>query len=247
MQQDKIFFASDFHLGAPNYEESLTRERKIVRWLEAKKPEMEALYLMGDLFDFYFEWKKVVPKGYVRLLGKLAELTDSGIPVHYWVGNHDMWIGNYLEQEVGVQMHYHPEVHRLKDKVFYLAHGDGLGPGDQGYKMLKKVFRSPLSIKAYSLLHPSFSTWLANFFSTKSRQAHAPDNWLGEEQEFLVVHSRNLLKQRHVDYFVYGHRHLPMVRELQPERYYVNLGDWLQHFTYGEFDGKSFELKRYEL
>ncbi len=246
-EQEKkhVYFASDFHLGAPNPEESLKREKKIVAWLEFIRPTAREIFLVGDIFDFWFEYKRAVPKGFVRLQGKIAELTDNGIPVHIFTGNHDMWIFDYLPKELGVSVHRHPIRRQFGEKKFYIGHGDGLGPGDRGYKMLKKIFSNPLSKWSFARLHPNFGIWLANFSSRKSRAATGDDDrkFLGEENEWLVIHSKEILQKEPVDYFIYGHRHLPLVLPVGEQTTYYNLGDWINYYTYLEFDGNNAEMK----
>lgn len=243
----KIYFASDLHLGAPNYEESLKRERHFVKWLEEIRHDAAEIYIVGDLFDFWFEYKKAVPRGFVRVLGKLAEIVDSGIPIHMFTGNHDMWIFDYLPQEIGVTLYRKPIEREWNGKKFLIGHGDGLGPGDHGYKFIKKVFENPFLQWSFARLHPNFGIGLADYFSKKSRAKTGDSDakFLGEENEWLVIYSKEVLKKQHFDYFVFGHRHLPLEIQLQPESKYVNLGDWIQYFTYGVFDGKTMELKDY--
>jgi UDP-2,3-diacylglucosamine hydrolase len=241
----KIYFASDFHLGVPNYENSLEREKRIVRWLDSIKHDAEELYLMGDVFDFWFEYKRVVPQGYVRLLGKLAELSDSGIPIHYFTGNHDMWIFNYLPKEIGAKIYSEPITREIKGKKFYLGHGDGLGPGDKGYKFLKKVFANKFGHWLFARFHPNFSLMCAHYFSSKSRLANgiSDEIFLGEDKEWLVIYSKEILKKTHIDYFVFGHRHLPLDIKLNSYSRYINLGEWINYNSYAVFDGERMELK----
>ncbi|MBP6426852.1 MAG: UDP-2,3-diacylglucosamine diphosphatase [Bacteroidia bacterium] len=241
----KIYFASDFHLGVPTYEKSLEREHKIVKWLDSIKADAEELYLLGDVFDFWFEYRTVVPRGYVRLLGKLAELSDSGIKIHYFIGNHDMWTFDYLEKELNVIIYRVPIEISYNGKAFYIGHGDGLGPGDHGYKFIKKVFASKVCQWLFARLHPNFGIGIANYFSKKSRIATGTtdEKFLGEEKEWLVIYSKEILAKKHFDYLIFGHRHLPLDIKIDSSRY-INLGDWIQYFTYGVFDGAEFELKK---
>ncbi|WP_417600530.1 UDP-2,3-diacylglucosamine diphosphatase [Owenweeksia hongkongensis] len=243
----KIYFASDLHLGAPNYEESLKRERHFVKWLEEIRHDAAEIFIVGDLFDFWFEYKKAVPRGFVRVLGKLAEIVDSGIPVHMFTGNHDMWIFDYLPQEIGVTLYRKPIEREWDGKKFLIGHGDGLGPGDHGYKLIKKVFSNPFLQWSFARLHPNFGIGLADYFSKKSRAKTGDDDavFLGEENEWLVIYCKEVLKKEHFDYFIFGHRHLPLNIELKPDSHYINLGDWIRYFTYGEFDGETMELKDY--
>jgi len=241
----KIYFASDFHLGVPTYEKSLEREHRIVRWLDSIRNDAEELYLLGDVFDFWFEYKTVVPRGYVRLLGKLAELSDSGIKIHYFTGNHDMWTFDYLEKELNVTIYRAPIERVYNSKTFYIGHGDGLGPGDHGYKFIKKIFASKICQWLFARLHPNFGIGIANYFSKKSRIATGTtdEKFLGEEKEWLVIYSKEILAKKHFDYLIFGHRHLPLDIKINDSRY-INLGDWIQYFTYGVFDGENFELKK---
>ncbi|HEX8460869.1 MAG TPA: UDP-2,3-diacylglucosamine diphosphatase [Segetibacter sp.] len=243
----KIYFLSDFHLGAPDYASSLDREKKIVSFLENVRHTAAAFFIVGDMFDFWFEYSHVTPKGYVRLLGKLAEITDSGIPVHFFVGNHDMWMRGYFEKELNIPVYFEPKTFDFSGKRFFIGHGDGLGPDDHGYKMLKKVFRNPFCQTLFGMLHPWWGIGLANFFSRKSRKktGNSDEKFLGEENEWLIIFSRQILAKEHYDYFIFGHRHLPMDLKLTDRSHYINLGDWIKYFTYVEFDGTDATLKTY--
>ena len=243
-----IYFASDFHLGAPTYEKSLEREKQIVAWLNYIQPTAKEIFLVGDIFDFWFEYKHAIPKGFIRLQGKIAELTDSGIPVHFFTGNHDMWIFDYIPKELGVQLHKKPVNRVFGNKKFYIGHGDGLGPGDYAYKILKKVFSNKLCQWSFARLHPNFGIWLANLSSKKSRAKTGNDDslFLGVENEWLASYSKDILKSEHFDYFIYGHRHLPLNINLTEKSTYINLGDWLNYFTFLEFDGNEATLKTWK-
>jgi UDP-2,3-diacylglucosamine hydrolase len=243
----KIFFLSDFHLGAPDAASSLEREKLIVQFLDDIKNEAACIFIVGDMFDFWYEYKKVVPKGGVRLLGKIASITDSGVPVHFFVGNHDMWMKNYLQQEMNVPVYFEPTEFQFNNKIFYIGHGDGLGPGDHGYKALKKVFRNPLSQWLFGILPPYLGMGLANYSSRKSREATGviEEKFLGEDKEWLIIYSKEVLKEKKVDYFIFGHRHLPIDFRLSNESGYINLGDWIRYCTYAVFDGENLELKSY--
>lgn len=249
MPSQKIYFASDFHLGIPDYDSSLQREKMLVNWLEQVRKDASEIFLMGDIFDFWFEYKTVVPKGYVRLLGKLAQITEEGIPVHLFTGNHDIWAFEYLQKEVNIQLHPHPETLNMMGKTFYLAHGDGLGPGDNGYKFLKKIFRCRFNQSFFRWLHPDIGTKMGLYFSGKSRLANMlkenkKENLSRIEDEMLYKYASGLLKHGiKADYFVFGHRHRPVDIELEPGCHMVILGDWLTNFTFAEFDGKDLNLK----
>ena len=241
----KVFFASDLHLGVPNKTESLLREKKFVRWLDYIKAEAEVLFILGDLFDFWFEYKNVVPKGFTRLLGKISELSDLGIEVIFFTGNHDMWMFGYFEAELNIKIIRQPKAFTISQKRFYIAHGDGLGPGDKGYKLLKKIFTNRLCQKAFAAMPPAWGFFLAQYFSGKSREVNQIKDihFLGEDKEWLIIHSKEVLAKTHFDYFIYGHRHLPMKLSLTDNSAYVNLGDWIANFSYAVWDGKEIELK----
>ena len=199
-----IYFASDFHLGAPNPASSRERELRIVKWLDQVKEEAAEIFLVGDLFDFWFEYKKAVPKGFVRLQGKIAEITDAGIPVHVFTGNHDMWMFDYLPLELGVKLYRKPIRRTFNGKEFLIGHGDGLGPGDHGYKFIKKVFANKVCQWLFARLHPNFGISLADYWSGKSRRANRGEDekFLGEENEWLAIYSKDYLKKEHIDYFI---------------------------------------------
>lgn len=272
-----IYFLSDFHLGAPDYSSSLAREKKIVRFLDSIKNDAQEIYFLGDVFDFWFEYAKAIPKGFVRLQGKMAELSDSGIKLHYFTGNHDMWIFDYLPNEIGFTLYRKPVTREINGKKFYLGHGDGLGPGDHGYKFIKAVFASKVCQWLFARVHPNLGMSIAHYWSRKSRKLTGKEEFFGEK-EWLVIHSKEILKKEHFDYFIFGHRHLPVDYALAPsplERAggevsspqrggtgvrsgspplgelegavrasrYINLGEWVNHFSYAVFDGKDVSLK----
>ena len=241
----KIYFASDFHLGVPSFEKSLEREKLIVKWLDEVRVDAEEIYLMGDLFDFWFEYKYTAPKGFVRLLGKIAEIVDSGIPITLFTGNHDMWMFDYLPKELGVTIFREPITRVYNNKKFYLGHGDGLGPGDKGYKFIKKIFSNKVCQWLFARLHPNFAMAMANFWSHKSRasNAAADEKFLGEENEWLLIYSKEILQKEHFDFFVFGHRHLPLNIQLSDTSKYVNLGEWINYNSYAVFDGEKTTLK----
>ena len=244
--KNKVYFASDFHLGAPNFEESLAREKKVVQWLEEARADASEIFLVGDVFDFWFEYKRAVPRGFTRLLGKISEITDSGIPVHWFIGNHDMWIFDYLPQECGITLHRAPIVREWNGKKYFIGHGDGLGPGDNGYKILKKFFASNFCQWLFARLHPNFGIWLAQQSSGYSRSSSGESDktFLGEEKEWLAIFAKEQLQKEHFDYFIFGHRHLPMQIKVGENSEYINIGDWLHHYTYGVMEDGVFELKK---
>ena len=243
----KIYFLSDFHLGAPNATESLVREKRIIRFLDEIKKDASEIFILGDLFDFWYEYKKVIPKGYVRILGRLAEITDSGIPIHFFVGNHDMWMKDYFQKELNIPVYFEPKEFIYSGKKFLIGHGDGLGPGDSGYKLIKKIFRNKACQWFFGILPPYIGMGIAGYFSRKSRaQTGMTDEvFLGEDKEWLILYSKEILQKQHYDYFVFGHRHLPLDIKLSDTSRYLNLGDWIKYDSYAEFDGNDMFLKYY--
>lgn len=244
----KIYFASDNHLGAPDREKSLPREKIFVAWLDGIKEDAAAVFLLGDLFDFWFEYGTVVPKGFTRTLGKLAELSDAGIPIFYFVGNHDLWMNGYFEEELQIPVFHRPQQFLLNNTTFFIGHGDGLGPGDKGYKRMKKLFTNRLAKWFFRWLHPDLGVRLAQYFSVKNRLISGEEDikFLGEDKEWLVQYARRKLEQKHYDYFVFGHRHLPLEIDLNGKSAYINLGDWISFFTYAVFDGRELKLEKFK-
>ena len=244
----KVYFSSDNHLGAPDFEASKPREKKFVAWLDDAKKDAAAIFLLGDLFDFWFEYKTVVPKGFVRTLGKLAEIRDSGIPIYFFVGNHDLWMNDYFEKELNIPVFHKPQEFVLNNKTFLIGHGDGLGPGDKGYKRMKKVFTNPVSKWFFRWLHPDLGVKIAQYMSVKNKLISGDEDaqFLGEDDEWLVQYCKRKQESKHYDYFVFGHRHLPMTIDIAENSQYINLGDWINYYTYGDFDGEQLKLKEYK-
>jgi UDP-2,3-diacylglucosamine hydrolase len=253
----KIYFLSDFHLGAPDHASSLEREKIIVQFFDTIKSDAAEIFLVGDMFDFWYEYRRVVPKGYVRLLGKLAELSDSGIPMHFFVGNHDMWVRDYFQKELNIPVYFEPKEFDRNGKIFLIGHGDGLGPGDHGYKRLKKVFRNPVSKWLFGVLPPVAGMGLANYMSRRSRAqtGASEETFLGESKEWLIIYCKEVLQKKKIDFFVFGHRHLAIDYRLLPvdvtavpgmaSPRYINLGDWIRYYTYAVFDGEELTLRSY--
>lgn len=246
----KVYFASDFHLGAPNHEKSLRREKIIVEWLDQIKKDAEVLFLVGDLFDFWFEYKRVIPKGFVRFFGKLAELTDSGVEVIVFTGNHDMWMTDYLTQELNIPIKRDAEVYNFNNNSFFVAHGDGLGPGDYSYKYLKRIFESKICRFLFGrVLHANLGLFLGNSWASHSWSKHEKtgDNYTFEslDKEILFQYCKEVESKQHHDYYVFGHRHFIFDEKVGENSRYINLGDWIKYFSYGVFDGKTFEVKKY--
>ncbi len=209
--------------------------------------DAQEIFLMGDIFDFWFEYKHAIPKGFIRIQGKIAEITDSGIPVHFFIGNHDMWMFDYFEKELGVIMHRKHGPREIGEKKFFLGHGDGLGPGDNGYKFIKKVFANKFCQWCFARIHPNLGIGMANYWSRRSRSKNKePQKFLGADKEWLITYCNKKLEDNHYDYFIFGHRHWPIEHKLQNGSFYINLGDWLHHCTYAVFDGEKVELKKFE-
>jgi len=244
----KIYFLSDFHLGAPDAASSLQREKKLVRYFDSIKNDAEQIFIVGDMFDFWFEYSTVVPRGYTRIFGKLAELTDAGIAVHFFVGNHDMWMKDYFQTELNIQLYFEPQTFEFNQKKFYIGHGDGLGPGDKGYKFLKKIFRNKLCQWLFGVIPPAIGIGIANYFSQKSRASagNLTEKFLGEDKEWLLIYSKEVLQKAHYDYLLFGHRHLPINYTISEKSRYINLGEWMNYSSYAVFDGIDVELKYYE-
>lgn len=243
----RVYFASDQHLGAPTPEASFPREKLFVKWLEEIRKDAGVIFLLGDLFDFWFEYKTVVPKGFVRVLGKLAEIRDSGIPIYFFVGNHDLWMQDYFEKELNIPVYHKPKEFQLNSKTFLIGHGDGLGPNDIGYKRMKKVFTFPLFKWMFKWLHPDLGVRLGQYMSVKNKLISGDEDakFLGEDKEWLVQYCKRKLETKQYNYFVFGHRHLPLSISLSKESDYINLGDWIVYFTYGIFENDTLTLKEY--
>ncbi|MCA1746010.1 MAG: UDP-2,3-diacylglucosamine diphosphatase [Bacteroidales bacterium] len=244
-----IYFASDVHLGAPTISNHRAHEKRFVSWLSSIQATASEIYLLGDIFDFWFEYKKAIPKGNSRFLGKLCELTDAGIPVHFFTGNHDIWVFDYLPAETGIEVYRKPLIKEWGGKRFFLAHGDGLTPYEKLYNRLKALFTNRLAQKLFRLIHPDLGIWLATFWSRKSREKNTGSHsahFQGNENEWLVVWATELLKKEHYDYFIFGHRHMAKTIRLNDQAKLIYLGDWITNFSYGVWDGTEFHLKFYK-
>lgn len=242
-----IYFASDFHLGAPSYDESRKREERIVRWLNFIEPNCSELFLMGDIFDFWFEYGKVIPKGFIRLQGKLAQMADAGVKIYFFKGNHDMWVDDYFTKEIGIDIISDELIIERAGKKFYLHHGDGLGPGDHKYKFLRKIFRNKFCQWLFSVLPPRIGIFVASGWSNKSRKIGAKKVvFIGDENEWLAIYAKEQLQKEHFDYFIFGHRHLPLDIKLSENSRYVNIGEWINYNSYGVFDDEELKLEYFE-
>lgn len=245
----KTYFVADIHLGASAVQNHKEHENIFVSWLNSISKDATSIFLLGDIFDYWFEYKKVVPKGFVRTLGKLAELSDNGIDIHFFAGNHDQWSFGYLEKEIGLKFHHNEFTPTINNKKFYLHHGDGLGKFEKRYKLLKKVFRSKIARWLFSRLHPNCGTSMAHRWSSKSRLGKGgfkTQDFLGEEKEFQVLFAKDMLQKKHYDYFIFGHRHLPFDIKIDKNTRVISLGDWVSHFKYAVFDGKDLSIETYK-
>ncbi|EKB48292.1 UDP-2,3-diacylglucosamine diphosphatase [Cecembia lonarensis] len=247
LNNKKVFFASDFHLGAPDNSSSMIREKKIIQWLKSIENDAAAIFLVGDIFDFWFEYDKVIPKGFIRFMGKIADLRDKNIPVFFFTGNHDLWMNDYFTKELQIPVYHHPIEILIENKKFLIGHGDGLGPGDEHYKVLKKIFTNPFCQWLFKWLHPDIGVRLAHRWSKNSRITNLKkkeDEFKGED-EWLWAYCKDLIQKKHFDYFIFGHRHLPLELPVGKNSIYFNLGEWVNQCSYGVFDGKEFELKKF--
>jgi UDP-2,3-diacylglucosamine hydrolase len=249
LRDKKIFFASDFHLGVPTHDASVAREKRIVAWLDSIKDEAHTIYLLGDIFDFWFEYRHAIPKGHIRLQGKLAELRDAGIPIVFFTGNHDMWMFDYFPKELGIPVYRDPLVLEVGSQRLLIGHGDGLGPGDHTYKVLKKFFNSSFCQWLFARIHPNLGIGIANRWSKNSRLSNMKreDGYQGNEKEFLWVYCSEVEQKQHHDYYIFGHRHLPLDLPIGEHSRYINLGEWVNFSTYAVYDGKTVTLKTFDL
>jgi UDP-2,3-diacylglucosamine hydrolase len=246
--QKKTYFISDIHLGSPALSNNIEREKLFVSWLDEVKEDASEIYLLGDIFDFWFEYKKVAPRGFVRTLGKIAEISDSGIPVHFFTGNHDLWVKDYLPAETGVILHREAFETTINNKNFFLAHGDGLDPNETGYLLLKRLFTNKVAHFMFSRLHPNFAFGLSQLWSKSSRLSKGlgPEKSMGMEHESVVAFSLKYMKNNPIDFFIFGHRHIMLDEKLDEKTKIVVLGEWINYFSYAVFDGEFLELKRYK-
>ena len=244
----KLYFASDFHLGVPDQRASQEREIKIVKWLESISHDADAIFLVGDLFDFWFEYKKVIPKGFVRFTGKVAELVDRGIPIYFFRGNHDLWMEGYFNKEIGVTVLKEPIIIDLEKIRIFVGHGDGLGPGDHKFKLIKKIFNHRISKWFFRWLHPDIGVWLAHKWSSRSRVKglNKDRDQLYGENEWLLQYARSVEAKEHFDYFIFGHRHIAMEQSISEQSSYINLGEWVYESHYCVVEDGRARLVRYE-
>lgn len=245
MGKDKIYFVSDVHLGAQALDDNKQREQRFVQWLDDISVDAKQLFIMGDLFDYWFEYRTVIPRGHVRTLGKLAELSDKGVDIHFFIGNHDIWAGQFFEEEIGITVHPKEEVWNIFGYNLLLAHGDGLDPFDTRYNFLKKLFTNKFLQWCYSKLHPNFANKIAHGWSSHRRKRHqkAVVDFKGNNEEGLYMYAQSVQQKMHIDYFIFGHRHLLLDLPIgNKNARYINLGDWINYFSYGVFTESGFQL-----
>ena len=242
--RDKIYFISDIHLGLYPPERSAVRERLLVNWLDSIKNETAELYLLGDIFDFWHEYRHVVPRGFTRFLGKLAEMSDMGVKLHFFTGNHDIWVYDYLPAEIGLNLYRHHITREMNGRKFFIGHGDGIGPGDHAYKLLKKVFTNRVLQWLFARIHPNAAMAFGKRWSKSSRYAKGlvAEPYCGDDREFQVIFAMEILKKQHFDYFIFGHRHIAFDVHIGNNSRVINLGDWISCFTYAAWDGEELEL-----
>jgi len=249
MGNKKIFFASDFHLGLDmDFQSSKEREVLIVNWLDEITDELGELYLLGDIFDYWFEYNSGVPKGYKLFLSKIKELRDLSIPIYFFTGNHDLWMKSYFEDEYGIPIHRAPITKDIRGNTFHMGHGDGLGPGDHSYKVMKKIFTDPTCQWAFSMLPSRLGLGMMKYFSKMSREKYSDNNeFLGAEKEWLIQYILDHEMLDEVDYYLFGHRHLTIDHQIKNKNArYINLGEWIQSRSYAVFDGAELKIEFYK-
>jgi UDP-2,3-diacylglucosamine hydrolase len=245
-EKKNIYFISDMHLGSPVFGDPRAREKRLVQWLDTIREDAKALYLLGDIFDFWFEYKRTVPRGFTRFLGKLAELSDSGIEIHYFTGNHDIWVFDYLPEEIGLILHKEPFLTQIASKTFYLAHGDGMGDYSHSFKLIRGVFHNRICQVLFRAIHPDLGIKLAYMWAKHSRwkEFKNPLPYFGEDKEHLVLYAKSYLQTHpEIDYFIFGHRHILLDLMLTPNSQMMIIGDWLHYFSYAVFDGERLRLE----
>ena len=245
-----IYFIGDAHLGSLAIPHSRQQERRLVRFLDEIKDKAGAIYMLGDMFDFWFEYQTVVPKGFTRFLGKISELTDMGIEVHYFTGNHDIWCLDYLEKECGMILHHNALTLEIGDQTFYLAHGDGLGDRDWKFKFIRSVFHNKTCQCLFRWLHPTLGMPFGLNWAKHSRLKHSSDGseppYQGEDKEPLVIFAKKYLSEHpEVDFFIFGHRHIELDLALTNQTRVLILGDWITQFTYAVYNGEQLFLESY--
>ena len=248
MAKEKVYFVADLHLGADVLEHPKTTEKRFVRWLDTIRDEARSIYLLGDIFDFWFEYKKTVPRGFTRFLGKMAELQDAGTEIHFFTGNHDIWMFDYFQQELGVAVHTQPLRTTINGKIFYLAHGDGLGNSSRQFRFIRFLFHNRICQFLFARFPSRWGIGFAHWWSQRSKKKDLarPDEYKGEENEYLVLYAKKQIQEDpYIDYFIFGHRHILLDWMLNRKTRIMIVGDWMQHFSYAVFDGKELRLEQH--
>ena len=248
MVKEKVYFVSDLHLGSDALEDPKTTEKRFVRWLDTIRDEARAVYLLGDIFDFWFEYKKTVPRGFTRFLGKIAEMQDAGTEVHFFTGNHDIWMFDYFQQELGIQVHTDPLRTTIHGKVFYLAHGDGMGDDSRSFRFIRWIFHNRICQFLFARVPSRWGIGFGHWWS-RSRKAALTclASYKGEKNEHLVLYSKKYIEEHpDTDYLIFGHRHILLDLMLNRKARMLIIGDWMQYFSYAVFDGKELNLEQYD-
>lgn len=248
LEQKKIYFAADFHLGVPDHASSVAREKRIVSWLEQIRHDAHSIYLLGDIFDFWFEYRYTIPRGFTRFLGKLAELRDAGIPIIFFTGNHDMWMFDYFPQELGIPIYRKPVLLEVGGQRLLIGHGDGLGPGDHTYKMLKRLFNSRICQWLFARIHPNLGMYIAHTWSRRSRitNLNRGERFESLDNEYLWIYCSEVERTQHHDFYIFGHRHLPLDLKVTETSRYINVGEWVNFNTYAVYDGENVRLEEFK-
>lgn len=242
-QAKKSYFISDVHLGFPDFKTSELRTKKLLQWMDSISKDAARIFIVGDLFDFWFEYKNVIPRGYTHVLSKLIELRNKNIEITIFTGNHDLWMFDFFQTELNINVYHAPQVFHIENKKFFIAHGDGLGNGDYSYKFLKKIFTNPIFQFLFRWLHPDIGMRIAHFWSRKSRYAKGiKEEFHSLDNELLLDYAKDIESNQHHDYYVFGHRHLPLDIEIAASSRYVNLGEWLNYFSYAVFENGQLKI-----
>lgn len=237
----RCLFVSDAHFRTPPDTASVRREEMLIQLVQSAGP-LQHLFLLGDIFDFWFEYRDVVPKGYVRLFAFLQEISAKGVQIHYFIGNHDMWVETYFTELFNAKVYADPKMFLINGKRCFIGHGDGIGGRQRRYMMIKRIFRFLPNQVLYSMLHPRIAFSIARFCSQQSRESHDEStSWFHGESEYQVMFARQMLARTKVDFFIFAHRHVPVCQKLTTSTMFYNVGDWLTHFTYLTFAAEDSE------
>ncbi len=240
---DKAYFLGDFHFGSPNHKQSKKRELKILSFLNSIESDLKELFLLGDIFDFWYEYKEVVPKGFTRFLGKISQLSDKGINIHLILGNHDMWVLDYFQKELGMNVHHDIIKIRINNNLLMVGHGDGIGKGDFGYKFLKLIFKNKILRFLYRCIHPDIGIKLGIFLS--NRKKIGTKDYSISNNERIYNYCKQIESNSHHDYYIFGHSHQSIERKINNNSKYINVGDWIKNSNYLVIKNEQIKLKRF--